>query len=51
MELLTDLSPAKLKDHYEWYVDDAEYNDEIPLSYDEYVRENKDNLILIFNGA
>jgi len=51
MELITDLSPSELNRHYEWYVDDAEYNDEIPLSYDEYVSEYKDDIILILNGA
>ena len=46
-----DVSPSELKEHYGWYVDSIEDTGEIPLSYDEYVREMKDNLTFILNGA
>ena len=48
---LKDVSPSELKEHYEWYVDSLGDTGEIPLSYDEYVREIKDNLTFILNGA
>jgi hypothetical protein len=37
----------ELMDHYNWYVEDAEDNNEIPLSYTEYQREIEPNVIAL----
>ena len=48
---LKDVSPSELIEHYGWYVDSLEDTGEIPLSYDEYVSEMKNNLTFILNGG
>lgn len=46
---LADVSPSELNEHYEWYTESLGDTGEIPLSYDEYVREIKDNLTFILS--
>ena len=41
----TYISRDELMEHYEWYVDDAEYNKQWPLDYEEYQREIEPNVI------
>ena len=41
----TYISRDELLEHYEWYVDDAEYNKQWPLDYEEYQREIEPNVI------
>ena len=43
---LKDVSPSELKEHYEWYVDSLEDTGEIPLSYDEYVRDKGQDTVI-----
>lgn len=37
----------ELTEHYTWYSEDAIYNNEIPLSFEEYRREIEPSLINI----
>tara|TARA_R110000765_G_scaffold197306_2_gene303069 strand:- start:722 stop:877 length:156 start_codon:yes stop_codon:yes gene_type:complete len=41
----------ELVDHYTWYIEYALYNNEIPLSFEEYRREIEPNLLDILNGG
>ena len=40
-----------MNDHYEFYHDETTDNGDIPLSFDEYVREYREDIISIMENA
>ena len=37
-----------MREHYEFYLDETDYNGDIPLSFNEYVREYQEDIISIY---